>query len=63
MKYKKAITDFLKSFNKENTLEQTTYQTTSISINMLRQWLNEDRITDPNRMVTNQDIIRWLEIK
>ncbi len=26
----------------------------------LRQWLNEDRITDPNKLVTNEDLIGWL---
>ena len=26
----------------------------------LRQWLNEDRITDPEKMVTNEDIESWL---
>ena len=30
------------------------------NISMLRQWLNEDRITEPKRMVTNEDIIYWL---
>ena len=29
-------------------------------INMLRQWLNEDRITDTEKMVTNEEIITWL---
>lgn len=29
-------------------------------IGMLRQWLNEDRITDPKRMITNEDIKHWL---
>lgn len=26
----------------------------------LRQWLNEDRITDPKKMVTTEDIEHWL---
>lgn len=30
------------------------------NIGMLRQWLNEDRITDISRMVTNEDILMWL---
>ena len=30
------------------------------NIGMLRQWLNEDRITDPKKMVTNKEIITWL---
>lgn len=29
-------------------------------IPMLRQWLNEDKITDVNRMVTNEQIRYWL---
>lgn len=32
------------------------------NIGMLRQWLNEDRITDPEKMVTNEEIVYWLEI-
>lgn len=30
-------------------------------ISNLRQWLNEDRITNPNKMVSNEDILYWLE--
>lgn len=30
------------------------------NIGMLRQWLNEDRITDPKKMVTNEEIEYWL---
>jgi hypothetical protein len=30
-------------------------------IGMLRQWLNEDRIKDANRFVTNEDIHLWLD--
>lgn len=29
-------------------------------IGTLRQWLNEDRITDPERMVTNEQLEHWL---
>ena len=29
-------------------------------IGMLRQWLNEDRIKDAKRFVTNEDIETWL---
>ena len=32
----------------------------NIKIGMLRQWLNEDRITDPKKMVTNEDIKHWI---
>jgi len=31
-----------------------------IRIGMLRQWLNEDRITDSKKLVTNDDLIYWL---
>lgn len=30
-------------------------------VGMLRQWLNEDRITEPDRMVTNEQIMVWLK--
>jgi hypothetical protein len=30
-------------------------------IQFLRQWLNEDRITDPKKMVTNADLWHWLK--
>lgn len=30
------------------------------NIGKLRQWLNEDRITDPKKMVTNEEISKWL---
>ncbi len=29
-------------------------------VGMLRQWLNEDRITDPKKMVTDEDILYFL---
>jgi len=32
-----------------------------INISNLRQWLNEDKITDPKRMVTNEDLKHWLD--
>lgn len=32
------------------------------NIGMLRQWLNEDRITDPKKMVTNEEIKHWLSL-
>ncbi len=32
------------------------------NVGMLRQWLNEDRITDPKRMVTNEDLLTWLNL-
>lgn len=30
------------------------------NIGMLRQWLNEDRITDYNKLVTNEELEFWL---
>jgi len=33
------------------------------NIGMLRQWLNEDRICDINRMVTNEQIGSWLKLQ
>ncbi len=32
-----------------------------LDISFLRQWLNEDRITDPEKMVTNEQIKKWLK--
>ena len=29
------------------------------NISLLRQWLNEDRITDPKKMITNEQILTW----
>lgn len=31
------------------------------NIGQLRQWLNEDRITEPDRMITNEQIKTFLE--
>lgn len=30
-------------------------------IGQMRQWLNEERITDPKKMVTNEEILFWLK--
>ena len=30
-------------------------------IGMLRQWLNEDRISDPSKMVSNEDLLNWFK--
>jgi len=32
------------------------------NIGMLRQWLNEDRIDDPKKFVTNEHLEEWLEL-
>lgn len=36
------------------------YEVKEQNIGQLRQWLNEDRITDLNKMVTNEEIKIWL---
>ncbi len=33
------------------------------NVGMLRQWLNEDRITDSKKMVTNEQILSMLNFK
>ena len=38
-------------------------KTTELAIGMLRQWLNEERITDSKKMVTSEEIKHWLEIE
>ena len=43
----------------ERTMKQ--YKASLIrQIGLLRQWLNEDRITEPKKMITNKDIKDWL---
>jgi len=37
-------------------------KTNQTAIGMLRQWLNEDRIDDPKKMVTNEQIEMWLAL-
>lgn len=32
------------------------------NVGLLRQWLNEERITDTKRLVTNDEIIHWLAL-
>jgi len=32
-----------------------------MNVGMLRQWLNEDRITDIKKLVTNEEIEHWLK--
>ena len=47
--------------------EGTTHYLTDIELNklkrnigLLRQWINEDRIDDPDKMITNEQIKNWL---
>ena len=44
--------------NDPKTAQETSYH----YIGMLRQWLNECRITDSSKMVDNKDIMDWLGI-
>lgn len=30
-------------------------------VGALRQWLNEERIDDPKKMVSNEDLLKWFE--
>ena len=39
------------------------FETCVVNVGMLRQWLNEDCITDYKKMITNEDIIHWLKLK
>jgi hypothetical protein len=32
-------------------------------LRMMRQWLNEDRIDDPKKMVSTEDLMVWFKIK
>lgn len=36
--------------------------TTELRVGMLRQWLNENRIADPKKLVTNEEIMEWLKL-
>jgi hypothetical protein len=42
--------------------EEYANQHMDLKVSMLRQWLNESRITDPKKMVTNANIRYWLGI-
>lgn len=45
-----------------NCIIQEYKESLKIRVGMLRQWLNEDRIDDTNKMVDNEDIEHWLDI-
>lgn len=49
---KEILFDFIRKIRAEAVRE---------NVGMLRQWLNEDRIIDPKKMVTNEDLLHWLE--
>lgn len=56
--------DRIKTYIEERTTElveeQERKMTLDTYIGFLRQWLNEDRINDPKKMVTNSQIESWL---
>ena len=68
--YKICYADLLKNKDKEKyanimadeilELFEKEKQEMAVNISSLRQWLNEDRITDPKKMVTNEQILTWL---
>lgn len=56
----KAIKDFIsQAIQAAKEEERTSHR---VRVGILRQWLNEDRITDTSKMVTNEDIEYWLSI-
>jgi len=74
--YNQCIADIKSKLNKEEPsyiggVNLTTNDTeissrlavTDKNIGQLRQWLNEDRIDDFKKMITNDDIKFWLDIK
>ena len=44
-------------------IRQQTLDNVESKIGFLRQWLNEDRITDVNKMVDNEQIKYWLGLE
>lgn len=44
-----------------NTNKEETKTEIDLAIGLMRQWLNEDRITDPHKMVTNAELHQWLD--
>lgn len=53
------VLDFIRA--EKELSKQEGAKITSQDVGMLRQWLNEDRITDTEKMVKNEDIIYWIE--
>lgn len=56
------LPDTIKSFIRQELINRTREEQARIKakIGALRQWLNEDRIDDPHKMVKNSDIELWL---
>ena len=44
---------------KQNAMEKER-EKLELNIGMLRQWLNEDRITDIDKLITSEDIKHWI---
>jgi hypothetical protein len=63
--YGKAVLDQKDVYNKSDAVtelfKKCKSSITAQKIGMLRQWLNEDRITDYTKMVTNEEIMAWLK--
>ena len=55
---KEIIESFLLTSLKE--YRKQCAEITPRDVGMLRQWLNEDIITDPKKMVTNEDLIHFI---
>lgn len=47
----------VKSFIQENFIARGELKS---RVGFLRQWLNEDRITDPNKMITSREVLTFL---
>lgn len=54
IQFRDGIKDFI---SKERTLAK---EEVLRGVGPLRRWLNEDRIKDPQRMVSNEDLLHWL---
>ena len=55
----KEIQAFIESTLKSQ--REELLETLEKNIGFMRQWLNEDRITDPKKMVKNEELKVWLE--
>lgn len=56
------MTDFISQLIDESFMvgRDSTIKHVADNIGFLRQWLNEDRITDPNKIVDNEQIAVWI---
>ena len=48
---------------KLDTLAERYAERMNMNVGMLRQWLNEDRIKDADKFVTNEELEHWLGLK